>query len=137
RGAAGSSRRQVIHGARAALGVGRAAGRPDLGGKTGFLTGPDPTRVRDLAALLAGLPERRARLVRIPASFVRAAGAVETLREALTGTSRPFNSDKAREILAGDWLCAPVLQEKLDLPLPSPLEDGLRSTWRWYQQAGW
>ena len=134
---AGSSRIQLIPAARAALGIARAAGRPELAGRTGFLTDPDPIRIRDLAAVLASLPQRRARLVPIPAALVRAAGAVETLREALTGMSRPFNSDKAREILAGDWLCAPVLQEKLDLPPPSPLEDGLRSTWRWYQQAGW
>jgi len=134
---AGSSRIQLIHASRAALGIARAADRPDLAGRTGFLTDPDPIRIRDLAAILASLPERRARLVRIPAALVRAAGAVETLREALTGASRSFNSDKAREILAGDWLCAPVLQEKLDLSAPSPLEDGLRSTWRWYQQAGW
>jgi nucleoside-diphosphate-sugar epimerase len=134
---AGSSRIQLIHASRAALGIARAAGRPDLAGRTGFLTDPDPIRIRDLAAALARLPARRARLVRIPAAFVRAAGAVETLREALTGASRPFNSDKAREILAGDWLCAPVLQEELDLPPPSPLEDGLRATWSWYLKAGW
>lgn len=134
---AGSSRIQLIPASRAALGIARAAKRPDLAGRTGFLTDPDPIRIRDLAAILASLPERRARLVPIPAALIRAAGAVETLREALTGASRPFNSDKAREILAGDWVCAPVLQEKLDLPPPSPLEDGLRDTWNWYRQAGW
>jgi nucleoside-diphosphate-sugar epimerase len=134
---AGSSRIQLIHAARAALGIARAAGRPDLAGRTGFLSDPDPIRIRDLAAILARLPERRARLLRVPTSLIRAAGAVETLREALTGVSRPFNSDKAREILAGDWVCAPVLQENLDLPPPSPLEDGLRETWNWYRQAGW
>ena len=134
---AGSSRIQLIHAERAALGVARAAGRPELAGRTAFLSDPDPIRIRDLAAMLARLPARPAKLLPIPAAVVRAAGALETLRETLTGQSRPFNSDKAREILAGDWLCAPVLQEKLDLPPPSPLEDGLRETWRWYQQAGW
>jgi nucleoside-diphosphate-sugar epimerase len=134
---AGSSRIQLIHASRAAMGIARAAGRPDLAGRTGFLTDPDPIRIRDLADALARLPERRARLVRIPAALVRAAGAVETLRERLTGASRPFNSDKAREILAGDWLCVPVLQGELDLPSPSPLEDGLRDTWNWYRKAGW
>jgi nucleoside-diphosphate-sugar epimerase len=127
----------LIHASRAALAIARAAGRPDLAGRTGFLADPDPIRIRDLAAALARLPESPARLVRIPAAVVRAAGAVETLREAITGTSRPFNSDKAREILAGDWLCEPVLQGKLGLPPPSPFEDGLRETWNWYRKAGW
>lgn len=134
---AGSSRIQLIPAARAALGIARAAGRPDLAGRTGFLADPDAIRIRDLAAALARLPARRARLVPIPAALVRAAGAIESVREALTGASRPFNSDKAREILAGDWLCTPLLQGMLDLPPPSPLEDGLREAWNWYQKAGW
>jgi nucleoside-diphosphate-sugar epimerase len=134
---AGSSRIQLIHASRAALGIARAAGRPDLAGRTGFLSDPDPIRIRDLAAALSRLPARRARLLPIPAALVRAAGAIETLREALTGASRPFNSDKAREILAGDWLCDPVMQGELDLPPPSPLESELRETWNWYQKEGW
>jgi UDP-glucose 4-epimerase len=134
---AGSSRVQVIHATRAALGIARAAGRPDLAGNLAFLADPDPVRIRDLAAMIARLPPRPARLVPLPAALVRAAGAVETVRETLTGASRPFNSDKAREILAGDWLCDPVLQGRLDLPPPSPLEDGLRATWDWYLKEGW
>jgi nucleoside-diphosphate-sugar epimerase len=134
---AGSSRIQLIHASRAAMGIARAAGRPDLAGRTGFLCEPEPVRIRDLAAALARLPSRRARLLPIPAAIVRAAGAFETLRETVTGVSRPFNSDKAREVLAGDWICAPVMQGELDLPPPSPLEDGLRETWDWYLREGW
>jgi nucleoside-diphosphate-sugar epimerase len=134
---AGSNRIQMIHASRAALGIARAAGRPDLSGRSGFLSDPEPVRIADLARAIANLPKRRARLLPIPASLVRAAGALETLREFLTGVSRPFNSDKAREILAGDWLCEPALQAELDLPPPSSLEDRLRETWEWYRNAGW
>lgn len=129
---------QIIHAFRAALGIARAAGRPDLSGKRGFLCDFDPIRIRDFAAAIARLPQRHARVVPVPDLLVRLAGAVETLRESLTRRSRPFNADKAREILAGDWLCEPDLMQKhLDLPRPSPLEDALRETWNWYIQKGW
>jgi nucleoside-diphosphate-sugar epimerase len=66
------------------------------------------------------------------------AGALETVREALTRRSRPFNADKARELLAGDWICDPTpMRRDLDLPEPEPLQQGLRRTWDWYRQHGW
>ena len=88
----------------------------------------------DRAGLRRGRPgSSRSRL-----PLVRLAGAVETLREAATGRSRPFNADKAREILAGDWLCDPTpFRRDLALPQPPPLEDGLRETWDWYRKQGW
>ena len=129
---------QIIHASRAALGIARAAGRPDLAGKRGFLCDADPIRIRDFAAAIARLPQRPARVVPIPDVLVRLAGAVETLREAVSGRSRPFNADKAREILAGDWLCEPALMQKhLDLPPPSPLDYALGETWNWYTRRGW
>jgi nucleoside-diphosphate-sugar epimerase len=134
---AGEARIQLIHASRAALGIARAAGKPDLAGRAGFLSDPEPVKVRDLAAAIARLPERCARLLAVPSPLVRAAGAIETLRETITRVSRPFNADKAREILAGDWLCEPVMQAHLSLPPPSPLEDGLRETWNWYRREGW
>jgi nucleoside-diphosphate-sugar epimerase len=134
---AGEHRIQLIHASRAALGIARAACRPDLAGRTGFLSDPEPVRVRDLARSIARLPERPARLVPVPSALVRAAGVFETLREAITRVSRPFNADKAREILAGDWLCEPVMQAHLSLPPASPLDDGLREAWNWYQREGW
>ncbi|HYV40986.1 MAG TPA: NAD-dependent epimerase/dehydratase family protein [Thermoanaerobaculia bacterium] len=135
---AASRRIQIIHSSRTALGIARAAGRLDLSGKRGFLCDPDPITVGNFAAAIARLPERPARLVPVPDLLVRVAGAVETLREAVTGRSRPFNADKAREILAGDWLCEPaMMQRHLDLPPPSPLEDALREMWNWYRQHRW
>jgi hypothetical protein len=65
-------------------------------------------------------------------------GAAETAIEGLTRRSRPFNADKAKEILAGDWLCdAGPMRMALQLPAPIPLEQGLKASWEWYRQAGW
>lgn len=135
---AANRRIQLIHATRAAAGIAKAAGMPGLSGNRAFLCDADPVSVRDLAEAIARAPQRRARVLAIPDALVWLAGALETLREALTRRSRPFNADKAREILAGDWLCEPALMQKhLDLPLPSPLEYEMQETWNWYRQQGW
>lgn len=135
---AGRARIQVIGVERVAEAIARAAGAPALGGRTGFVCDRDPVAIRDFAAILARLPPRPARLVPVPDAVVRLAGMVESLREAVTKESRPFNADKAREALAGDWLCEPEpLASDLGLSPPIPLAEGLRRTWDWYREQGW
>ena len=135
---AGATRVQIIGAERAALAIARAASRRDLAGLVGFLSDTEPVTVEGLAGKIAALPRRRARLIRVPDAFVRALGAAESAVERLTGRSQPFNSDKAREILAGDWVCdGAATSHLLSLPEPVPLEEGLRATWEWYRRAGW
>jgi nucleoside-diphosphate-sugar epimerase len=135
---AARSRVQVGSVEQAALGIARAAGRRDLAGRIGFLCDPEAVTVRELARLVSRAGDRRARFVEIPGAAVRLAGALETLRETITRESRPFNADKARELLAGDWLCDPgPMRRDLALSQPSRLEDGLRNTWEWYRKEGW
>lgn len=135
---AGGSRIQIGAAGDAALAIARAASRRDLAGRAGFLCNPDPISVGALASAISRLPPRAARLLPIPAPLLRAAGLAETIRESLTRRSRPFNADKAREILAGDWLCDPSpMRRDLDLPPPVPLAEGLLETWDWYVQNGW
>lgn len=135
---AGRSRIQVIHAGEAALAIARAAGRPDLTGRTGFLCDPDPMTVRDFTRAIARLATRPARLVPVPALLVRVAGLAEAFRAMTTPRSGPLNVDKTRELLAGDWLCDPApLRRDLALPAPTPLEDGLRAAWNWYAREGW
>jgi nucleoside-diphosphate-sugar epimerase len=135
---AASSKMQITHAAAIALAIARAASRPDLAGRKAFLCDPEPLTVGGLAAAVAGLRRPPARLIKLPDALVRIAGLSETLRESLTGRTRPFNADKAREILAGDWLCDPEpLRRDLDLPAPIPLSQGLRETRDWYIREGW
>lgn len=135
---AARSQIQLIAAEQVAFAIARAAGRPDLSGRAGFLSDPKPVTIADFAAALSRLPARPARLLRIPDLLVRLAGLAETLREAATRRSRPFNADKAREILAGDWICDPApMRRDLDLPPPLRLGEGLRATWNWYIREGW
>lgn len=135
---AGASRIQIAHAASIAQALARAASRPDLNGRSGFLCDPESLTVRDLAQSIARLRNPPARLLHLPDLLVRWTGHAETLRQALTGRTRPFNADKAREVLAGDWLCdSGPMRRDLGLPGPVPLEQGLRETRDWYIQKGW
>jgi len=135
---AGGSRIHLIEASRAAHGIALAAARPDLAGNRAFLCDPETVSIASFAAMISRLPARRARVVRMPDGLVRAAGLIASFAEALTRRSLAFNSDKAKEILAGDWICEPeTLQKHLPLPPPSPLEYGLKKTWDWYGREGW
>jgi len=135
---AASTRIQLVGAGRAALAVVRALGRADLFGRTRFLSDPEPVTLRQLAETVSGHSGRRGRLIPVPDSLVRVLGAAETALETVTRRSQPFNADKAREILAGDWLCdGSPLAQALDLPEPVPMAEGIRAAWAWYRGAGW
>ncbi len=135
---AGRSRFQILGVDQASLAIALAASRRDLAGRTGFLCDPEPIRIRALARLIASIAPRGVRLAPVPGPVVRLLGMGGTAVERFTGRSGPFNTDKAREILSGDWLCdAEPMRRALSLPDPVPLEQGLRATWDWYRSAGW
>jgi nucleoside-diphosphate-sugar epimerase len=114
-----------------------AANRPDLSGRCGFAAA-DVVSMRELAEFVANLRDPPARRIPVPGLVIRAAGVFESLRQRLTGKIRPFNRDKAREILQPDWMCdsAPLLAD-LGLSDLAPWKEGLRDTCRWYVQQGW
>jgi nucleoside-diphosphate-sugar epimerase len=135
---AGGSRIQLIEASRAGLAIALFSERRDLAGRVAFLCDPEPVRISELAGLLARLPDKPARLVPVPDLLVRMAGLAASLRQAITGTTLAFNADKAREVLAGDWVCEPALMQRhLSLPPPARLEYGLQKTWDWYRRQGW
>ncbi len=129
---------QIVGVERAALAIARAAARPELSGRRSFLCDPDPITIGALARAIAAGSGRRARFVNVPDFVVRGLGLLESGLEGLSGRSRPFNADKAREVLAGDWLCdgSPLDRDLALLPGP-PLEAALREAWAWYASAGW
>lgn len=134
----GRSSVQVIRAERAADAIARAAARRDLAGRRAFLCDPEPLSIRRLSEEIARLPPRRPFLLPVPRPVVRLAGWAETVAETLTRRSRPFNADKAREILAGDWLAdGEPLSRDLGLGPAPALSEGLAATWDWYRRADW
>jgi nucleoside-diphosphate-sugar epimerase len=135
---AADARIQLVGAERAALAVSSILRAPGLPGRIRFLSDPGAVTLRQLAEAVAGGSGRAGRLIRVPNTLVRILGSAETAVETLTRRSRPFNADKAREILAGDWLCDGTrLDRELGLPPAVPLQDGIRAAWAWYRGAGW
>jgi len=133
-----NTRIQIVAGARAGLAIARAAGRFDLSERRSFLCDSEPVTIGALARGIGAGAGRPVRFLPVPDLVVRGLGFLETAREAVTRQARSFNGDKAREILAGDWLCdGRRLASTLALPEPIPLAEGLREAWQWYASAGW
>ena len=135
--AGGRRRIQLIWASDLARVLFAAATRPELAGRRGFAAGP-PLAMAELVAFVASLRRPPARRVPVPALAVRCAGWVETFRETLTGRARPFNRDKAREILQPDWICdaEPLLRDAGIADL-RPWREGIAETIGWYQREGW
>jgi dihydroflavonol-4-reductase len=114
-----------------------AAERPDLHGRCAFAAG-DTVSMADLVREVAGLRTPRARAIPLPDLAIRLLGFLGSTRGALGRTARPFDRDKARELLQMDWLCdgEPLLQD-LRVTAATRWRDGIRRTCRWYVEAGW
>ena len=114
----------------------RSRARTSSGG-SGFLCDPGAGHAaragrRDRAACRRGRPGSSA----VPdVAGSRCSGLRETVLEAVTRRSRPFNADKAREILAGDWLCdgGPLRASPGPSGAPSPADGGPPGPWDWYR----
>jgi len=135
--AGGACRIQLIWAGDLARVLLAAADDRGLSGRRGFAAGPAMT-TKELALFAGSLRRPRARMLPIPAFAVRAAGMLESAREALTRKSRPFNRDKAREILQPDWVCdaEPFLRDAGVNDL-RPWKEGIAETLGWYQREGW
>ncbi len=135
--AGGRRRVQLIGAAELARVLLAAATRAELSGRRGFAAGP-PLEMGELVELVSSLRRPPARRVPVPEVALRAAGWFETIREALTRKSRPFNRDKAREILQPGWVCdpEPFLRDAGVGPL-APWREGIARTIAWYMAEGW
>ena len=94
----------------------------------------------ELTRYVAALRNPPAREIPLPGWAVRAAGLWESIRQWATGKARPFNRDKAREILQPDWICDPEpLLNDLGISATDfkPWKQGLRDVCRCYVASQW
>jgi len=135
--AGGRRRVQLIAGHDLARVLYAAATVPGLTHRRGFAA-VDTVTMGELARAVGKMRTKPTWELPIPALAIRLAGVAESVVEAVTGTSRPFNRDKAVEMLQDDWLCdgRPLLTD-LGVTGFKPWKDGLLETCRWYVGRGW
>jgi len=88
----------------------------------------------EAARAVGGAP----RVVRVPPTLIRLAGAVAGLMGRLTGRATTLSGGKAREMLHPDWSSA--LDRQPSSAIWSPrvsLPEGFAETVRWYREARW
>lgn len=92
----------------------------------------------DVARMVAEAVGRKARILRVPAGLIMAAGAMSELVARVIGRPSIFSRDKARELLAPGWLCeTEAARLELGFEAAIPLATGLADTAAWYREHGW
>lgn len=78
------------------------------------------------------------RLVRLPAAFYLAAGAVAEGAARLLGRAAVFDRRRARDVSRHGWTCDPSpTREELGWSARVALPEGLERTAAWYREQGW
>ncbi|HUK14103.1 MAG TPA: NAD-dependent epimerase/dehydratase family protein [Thermoanaerobaculaceae bacterium] len=107
-------------------------------GRVLHLGEPEVYRITDLIELIAAAGGVRARTVPLPAAVIRTAGLGGDLLQRLGRRRVALTSDKAREMVAGNWTARSAESlAALGLAGCVPFRDGARATWEWYRRAGW
>lgn len=92
----------------------------------------------ELAEAAARALGREARPVKVPGAVVRALGRIGDAAAAFRAAPAMLTSQKAREILHGDWSSHPSRQPDPALWRPEiGLEQGFAEAVGWYRKAGW
>ena len=121
-----------------AEGILKAAETPTPSGEVLHLTGPEVVTWSELGRKIAAALGTRDRVLHLPESLVRAAGHVADLASRLRGRPNIFSSQKVIEMLAPAWVASPEKARRvLCWTAPTPLDDALALTVRWYREHGW
>jgi nucleoside-diphosphate-sugar epimerase len=101
------------------------------------LTGPAVTWA-DLGRRILVALGRRGRVLRLPEAAIRLAGNGADWLARLRGRPEIFSSQKVIEMLAAAWVASPDKAERLlGWSAPTPLDQALALTVRWYRYHGW
>jgi nucleoside-diphosphate-sugar epimerase len=101
-------------------------------GEESFLSDGFSYTWKEVIGTLEKVFENNIKSINIPANLVRFMGWVGTVFGKIKGSPVALNSDKVREILAGDWVVpGTAVKAKYNL------ETGFEHTYRWYVESGW
>jgi nucleoside-diphosphate-sugar epimerase len=116
-----------------------AAANPEMVGRVYNLVDQQVWRLSEVLHLLGEAIGRRIRIVPLPMALGWAAGGViDAASLAVRRPLSPFNTDKMRELAAGDWIGDSTrLTRDCGWRAEWALPAGLHDTIRWYRAKGW
>ncbi|HXX64966.1 MAG TPA: NAD-dependent epimerase/dehydratase family protein [Bacteroidota bacterium] len=119
-------------------GIMHAGGSESAIGRTYFLGSERFYSIRELSATIARVLDHRVFRLHLPHFVVYSVGGAATLAGKISGAEVFFNLNKAREAVQPAWTCS-VDRAKSELGFRQEvsLEEGMRSTCRWYVDNGW
>ena len=92
----------------------------------------------EMARMVARAVGKPIRILRVPGPVIVAAAVASETIMGLVGKSTIFNREKARELLAPDWLCETELARRdFGFEAQIPLQAGFNETANWYKLHGW
>ena len=115
------------------------AGRQDTrSGEVFFISRPESYTWEEVGRVIAGELGKTYRSVAFPRSMALAAGFAGDVWAKLSGWPASVNSQKVKELLQPSWLCdISKAQSELGFTPRINLENGIRSTVRWYKEQRW
>lgn len=92
----------------------------------------------ELGRRIARALGREGRILPLPVPAIRLAGRLADTAARLRGRPGIFSSQKVLEMLAPAWVASPEPSRRLlDWSAPTPLDQALEQTVRWYRNHGW
>jgi dihydroflavonol-4-reductase len=108
------------------------------GGRTYYLTHPEPLSWTKFGETAAKIVQRRLRLIRVPRRGARVMGRLGDLWARARGRPGILSYEKVMEAECRFWLCDwRRARAELGFEAKTPLEAGLLETLAWYKEAGW
>lgn len=115
-----------------------AARAPAAEGGTYFLGPPEPVQWREIHRAAAAAAGRRPLEADVPALALGLAGKVGDVVGRLTGRVPLLTSQKLALARPRYWVCSSERARRaFDFRAPTSLEEGMRTTYQWYREAGW
>ena len=115
-----------------------AADNRNPAGRIYYVANSTPVSWGEFGAAAAHLMGRSLRTLKIPEKAAYAVGLSGEWWSRLSGRPGILSRDKVAEACCAGWVCdTSRARRELGFCAPTSLEDGLRRTLAWYQEAGW
>ena len=107
-------------------------------GEVFHLTGPEVVTWSEFGRKIAAALGGRGHVLHLPEFLVRVSARLADCAASLRGRPNIFSSQKVIEMLAPAWVASPrKAQEVLGWTSPTPFDEALALTVRWYREHGW